>query len=199
MTPLEREALRAFRQHVYRTFGSRRDALFELLDAIRTAPTIEPPAHLRLTATCQRGWGSRYAARNVGTLDLPALERLVASYPLASARAMPVMPVSGRAATPKRAPSAATLPIPTGTPLGNPSWPAGTLPGWCRCPAAVRVGRRPGGCGGCGPGRTPIRWPPNRSAPGGVRRHSRPRPPSASMPATTPSRSASPWRTNRSA
>src|SRR5260221_1398922 len=87
MTTLEREELRAFRQHVYRTFGSRRDALFELLDAILTAPPIETPAHLSLTATCQRGWGSRYAARNVGTLDLPALERLVASYPLASARA----------------------------------------------------------------------------------------------------------------
>src|SRR5260370_3746485 len=87
MTTLEREELRAFRQHVYRTFGSRRAALFELLDAILTAPPIETPAHLSLTATCQRGWGSRYAARTVGTVDLPALERLAASYPLASAPA----------------------------------------------------------------------------------------------------------------
>ncbi len=83
----ELEALRAFRQQVYRTFGGRRDALFELLDAIVAAPTIETPAHLSLLPTCQRGWGSLYAALNEGTMDLSVLEQLVASYPLASAQA----------------------------------------------------------------------------------------------------------------
>src|SRR5260370_2883954 len=87
MDTQELEALRAFRQQVYRTFGGRRDALFELLDAIVAAPTIETPAHLSVLRTCQRGWGSLYAALNEGTMDLSVLEQLVASYPLASAQA----------------------------------------------------------------------------------------------------------------
>jgi hypothetical protein len=78
------EALRAFRHQVYGLFGCRRDALFELLDALLSAPTIETPAHLSLVPTCQRGWGSLYDALTAGTMDLPALEALVASYPLAT-------------------------------------------------------------------------------------------------------------------
>lgn len=35
------EELRAFRHHVYPLFGCRRDALFELLDALLTALSIE--------------------------------------------------------------------------------------------------------------------------------------------------------------
>jgi hypothetical protein len=42
------ERLRAFRQHLYTTFGCRRDALFETLDALLTAPVIEHPAYLSL-------------------------------------------------------------------------------------------------------------------------------------------------------
>jgi hypothetical protein len=37
------EALRAFRPQVYRLLGQRRDALFELLDAVLTATTLESP------------------------------------------------------------------------------------------------------------------------------------------------------------
>src|SRR5258708_24843489 len=84
MSTPEREALRAFPQHVYTLFGCRRDALFELVDAVLTAPVIETPAHLSLVPSCQRRWGRRYEALNVGTVDFPALEQLVASYPLAS-------------------------------------------------------------------------------------------------------------------
>jgi DDE superfamily endonuclease len=76
------EALRAFRQQVYPLFGCRRDALFETLDAVLSAPTLETPAHLSLAPHCQRGWGSLYDALNAGTMDLTRLERLVASYPL---------------------------------------------------------------------------------------------------------------------
>jgi DDE superfamily endonuclease len=76
------EELRAFRHQVYPLFGCRRDALFELLDGLLTAPTIETPAHLSLVPTCQRGWGSLYDALNAGTMDLSALERLIAAYPL---------------------------------------------------------------------------------------------------------------------
>jgi DDE superfamily endonuclease/Transposase DDE domain len=80
----ELEGLRAFRQQVYTRFGCRRDALFELLDALLTAPTIETPAHLSLAPSCQRGWGSLYEALNAGTMDLRQLEALVAAYPLAT-------------------------------------------------------------------------------------------------------------------
>ncbi len=78
------QALRAFRSQVYTRFGCRRDALFDLLDALLTAPTVETPAHLSLVPSCQRGWGSLYDALNAGTMDSAQLEALVASYPLAS-------------------------------------------------------------------------------------------------------------------
>jgi DDE superfamily endonuclease len=78
----EMEALRAFRYQVYTVFGCRRDALFETLDAVLSAPALETPAHLSLAPHCQRGWGSLYAALNAGTMDLTRLEWLVASHPL---------------------------------------------------------------------------------------------------------------------
>jgi hypothetical protein len=82
MNTPEWEGLRAFRDQVYTAFGCRRDALFEALDAILTAPLLETPAHLSLAPHCQRGWGSLYDALNAGTMDVTRLERLVASYPL---------------------------------------------------------------------------------------------------------------------
>ena len=87
MNNTELEALRAFRHQVYRTFGCRRDALFAMLDALLTAPSIATPAHLSLVPGCHRGWSSLYDALTAGTMDLAALERLVASYPLATERA----------------------------------------------------------------------------------------------------------------
>src|SRR5260370_24467712 len=82
MNTPEMEALRAFRQQVYPLFGCRRDALFEALDAVLSAPTLETPAPLSLAPNCHRRWGSLYDALNAGTMDLARLERLVASYPL---------------------------------------------------------------------------------------------------------------------
>jgi len=79
-----REALRAFRHQVYALFGCRRDALFEILDAVLSAPTLETPVHLSLAPSFQRRWGSLYDALNAGTMDLTRLETLVASYPLES-------------------------------------------------------------------------------------------------------------------
>jgi hypothetical protein len=86
MTISELEELRAFRHQVYTRLGCRRDALFELVDALLSAPTIETPAHLSLAPSCQRGWGSVYAALNAGSMDLEALEQLVAAYPLVTER-----------------------------------------------------------------------------------------------------------------
>jgi hypothetical protein len=85
MNTPELEALRAFRSQVYRSCGCRRDALFELLDAVLTTPVIESPAHLSLAPTFQRRWGSVYDALNQGTMDLPALIDLIAQSPLPTA------------------------------------------------------------------------------------------------------------------
>src|SRR5579859_6843723 len=82
MNTPEMEALRAFRHAIYTLLGCRRDALFEILDAVLSASSLETPAHLSLAPGCQRGWGSLYDALNAGTMDLARLERLVASYPL---------------------------------------------------------------------------------------------------------------------
>ena len=82
MNTPEMEVLRAFRYQVYTLFGCRRDALFEALDAVLSAPILETPAHLCLAPHCQRRWGSLYDALNTGTMDLMRLERLVASYPI---------------------------------------------------------------------------------------------------------------------
>jgi hypothetical protein len=82
MNTTEWEGLRAFRHHVYALFGLRRDALFEALDAILSAPTLETPAHLSLSPNCQRRWSSLYDALNAGTMDLERIETLAASYPL---------------------------------------------------------------------------------------------------------------------
>src|SRR5215207_7061069 len=56
------DALRAFRRSFYESFHRRRDALFELVDAILTADGTAPsPAHLSLEASHRRGWGTLYA------------------------------------------------------------------------------------------------------------------------------------------
>jgi len=79
-TQLER--LRAFRHHLYRIMQCRRDALFEIMDALLSTPMIESPAHLSLAPYFQRKWGSVYDALNAGTMDHFAMEQLVAQYPL---------------------------------------------------------------------------------------------------------------------
>ena len=74
--------LRAFRQIISTTFGCRRDALVEGLDALLTSPVIEHPVHLSLAPGFQRTWGSVYAALNAGTMPLSRLEQAVAAHPL---------------------------------------------------------------------------------------------------------------------
>jgi hypothetical protein len=50
------DALRAFRRSFYECFHRRRDALFELADAILTADAAVPsPAHLSLQPPHRRG------------------------------------------------------------------------------------------------------------------------------------------------
>src|SRR5918998_3666151 len=79
------DALRTFRRSLYECFHRRRDALFELADAILAADgAIPSPAHLSLQPTHRRGWGSLYAALDRGRIDEGALRKLLARHPLAS-------------------------------------------------------------------------------------------------------------------
>lgn len=75
-------ALRAFRQEIYEAFGARRDALFDLLDALLTAGAVPSPVHLSLAPAHRRGWGSLYAALARGAVPAAAVERLLAAQPL---------------------------------------------------------------------------------------------------------------------
>ena len=65
------DTLRAFRQEVYQAFGARRDALFDLLDALLTAGPVLSPVHLSLAPAHRRGHGSLYAALSQGEVSMP--------------------------------------------------------------------------------------------------------------------------------
>ena len=80
--PLLVNTLRQFRAGVYGSFGTRRDALFELLDAATVAGLVPSLAHLSLSAVHRRRWGSLYDALAAGTIDAPALRELVGRWPL---------------------------------------------------------------------------------------------------------------------
>ncbi len=80
--PIVFNTLRQFRAGVYQCFGSRRDALFELLDAAIVAGLAPSLAHRSLTAVHRRGWGSLYDALVSGSLEVPRLRELVGRYPL---------------------------------------------------------------------------------------------------------------------
>jgi hypothetical protein len=83
-------ALPTFRRSFYECFHRRRDAIFELADAILTADGATPsPAHLSLQPPHRRGWGSLYAALWRGRIDNEALRKLLACYPLAGALGEP--------------------------------------------------------------------------------------------------------------
>ena len=79
--PLLVNTLRRFRAGVCGNFGTRRDALFELLDAATVAGLVPSLAHLSLTAVHRRRWGSLYDALAAGTIDAPALRGLVGRWP----------------------------------------------------------------------------------------------------------------------
>src|SRR5215210_7832290 len=88
------DALQTFRRSLYECFHHRRDALFELADAILAADGAVPsPAHLSLQVPHRRGWGSLYAALDRGRIDAEALRRLLARHPLAGSGSTPVYAV----------------------------------------------------------------------------------------------------------
>jgi hypothetical protein len=76
------EALRAFRDQVYTMLQCRRDALFELMDAVLAAPIVRAPVHLSQVPSFQRKWGSVYDALRAGSWDWRSEEALLAAHPL---------------------------------------------------------------------------------------------------------------------
>ncbi len=74
------DALRHFRNSLYRCFGRRADALFELTDALLTAGSVPSPPHLSLVPAHRRGWGSLYAALSCGRIDEGSLRELLARH-----------------------------------------------------------------------------------------------------------------------
>ncbi len=74
--------LRAFRTELYGCLGLRRDAQFELIDALLAAPQVASLPHLSLLPLHRRGWGSVYAALAAGRLTAEALRGTVAARPL---------------------------------------------------------------------------------------------------------------------
>src|SRR4051794_19033280 len=74
--------LREFRQGWYGCLTARRDALFELTDAVLSAPAITSLPYLSLEPVFRRGWGSLYGALAVGRIDGDRVrELLVAAGP----------------------------------------------------------------------------------------------------------------------
>src|SRR5204863_9673908 len=77
---MDATTLAAFRQGLYATFGRARDALFEVADALLTAPQPRSFVELSQAPGRQRRWPSCYAALADGRVDRAALRRLFARH-----------------------------------------------------------------------------------------------------------------------
>lgn len=89
-TNLAPSPLARFRAELYQSvLGLRRDALFEVLDAVLTSDGPQPLVQLSLSPLFRRGWSSTCDALADGSLHPPALQRLVAAT-------LPPLPVHGR-------------------------------------------------------------------------------------------------------
>lgn len=68
--------LREFRQQAYDLLDHRKDAFFELLDAVLQTPAAHSFAELTLAPACQRQWHSSYKALTQVTYDQQGLDEL---------------------------------------------------------------------------------------------------------------------------
>ncbi|HTD76874.1 MAG TPA: transposase, partial [Chloroflexota bacterium] len=76
MNPKLLARLRSFRQELYEALGLRQDSLFELMDAVLTAPERRTLVRLSLCPCFRRGWSSTCDALADGSLDVSALRAL---------------------------------------------------------------------------------------------------------------------------
>lgn len=88
------QELQAFRSKLYDGCTRRRDALFELVDALLTADSIPSLAYLSLEPIHRRGWGSTYAALATGQVDAEGLRTLLARQQLAGGQPIYAVDVS---------------------------------------------------------------------------------------------------------
>jgi hypothetical protein len=72
--------LQRFRGELYRCLGRRRDALFDLVDALLAAEAMPSLPHLSVVPTHRRGWGSVYAALAAGEVDAERLAELLGAH-----------------------------------------------------------------------------------------------------------------------
>jgi hypothetical protein len=78
-----RGVLAAFRGELYRCLGKRRDALFDLADAVLCKQDrVHMLAELSLEPECRRGHGAVYDAVNAGQVRIARLRRALAALPL---------------------------------------------------------------------------------------------------------------------
>jgi hypothetical protein len=78
-----RGRLAGFRRELYRCLGRRRDALFELADAVLCKQDrVHMLAELSLEPECRRGHGAVYGAVNAGQVQFARLRRALAGLPL---------------------------------------------------------------------------------------------------------------------
>ncbi len=70
------DQLREFRQRVYESMGTARDAQFELVDALLLNSEGRSVVELSLNPAFRRAWSSVYAALSDGQINTTRLERL---------------------------------------------------------------------------------------------------------------------------
>lgn len=126
---MDTTTLAAYRQGFYATFTRAADALFDVADALLTAPQPRSFVDLSQAPSARRRWPSFYAARADGRIDRAALRRLFARHlprPAPGERLM-----LGLDTSPIHRPEAPTLA--DRTLVYAPNAPAGVqpvLPGW---------------------------------------------------------------------
>ena len=121
--------LRSFRQELYDDLGLRQDSLFELVDAVLTAPERRTLVRLSLCPCFRRRWSSTCDALADGTLDVDGLRALFqARVPLPGPGERPLWVVDG---THWPRPAAATSPDRTYEYRPLPGKPQqGVVPAW---------------------------------------------------------------------
>jgi DDE superfamily endonuclease len=80
LDPKQLATLRSFRGELYAALGLRQDSLFELMDAVLTAPERRPLVRLSLCPCFRRRWSSTCDALADGTLDVAAMRGLFQTY-----------------------------------------------------------------------------------------------------------------------
>ena len=124
------QQLQRFRGELYRCLGRRRDALFELVDALLAAEGMSSLPHLSLLPAPRRDWGSVYAALAAGEVDTERLAELLVAHRDGDGAPVFAVDVSTwAAATPSASRAGGSTTHRPGTRPISRSWPAGATPG----------------------------------------------------------------------